>query len=413
MHNCLHINWSDNERPPLQLDDFISINVSGMTYEIIETTLQRFPQTLLGNKHKRQRYFIVSKNALFFNRCKQSFEAILYFYQSGGILTRPLSVPMHVFEQEVLFYKLGDDVLDTLRKEEGFIAESEDGNVDNRSEDNLFRKVWEMFEHPDSSVLGRIVSSWSMLVITVSIIVFCLETLPFFKKMVHNDHVANKLFNTTALHDDTNFQRNIVQPWYSLELGCVCWFSVEYIIRLLSSPNICTFLASYLNTIDLLAVLPYFIIHWLNTDGADTTPLSVLRVVRLVRVFRIFKLSRYSMSLKILGSTMKASLRELGMLMFFLCLGVIVFSSAMYYAEKDSNAIFVSIPDGFWFTLVTMTTVGYGDKTPQTFVGKLIGSLCALTGVLTLALPVPVIVSNFAFFYKRNRLMNANKRQNR
>ena len=117
------------------------------------------------------------------------------------------------------------------------------------------------------------------------------------------------------------------------------------------------------------------------------------------------------MSLKILGNTLKVSMRELGMLMFFLCLGVIVVSSALYYAERDSGDTFASIPHAFWYSLVTMTTVGYGDVGPQTLVGKLIGSLCAITGVLTLALPVPVIVSNFAFFYKRDRLINASKKK--
>ena len=132
--------------------------------------------------------------------------------------------------------------------------------------------------------------------------------------------------------------------------------------------------------------------------------LSVLRVFRLVRVFRIFKLSRHSMGLQILGETLRASISELGMLVFFLMLGVILFSSAIYYAEQGKNDKFKSIPDAFWYSLVTMTTVGYGDLVPKTLLGKIIGSFCALSGVLTIALPVPVIVSNFEFFYKRDRL---------
>ena len=135
-------------------------------------------------------------------------------------------------------------------------------------------------------------------------------------------------------------------------------------------------------------------------SGPDTTPLSVLRVARLVRVFRVFKISRHSLSLKILGATLRGSMRELFMLFFFLLLGVLVFSSALYYAEHESNT-FTSIPDAFWFSIVTMTTIGYGDVVPKTRIGKLIGSLCTLTGLLSIALPVPVIASNFEFFYKR------------
>lgn len=174
-----------------------------------------------------------------------------------------------------------------------------------------------------------------------------------------------------------------------------------------------------MNAIDFFAIVPYFVtlatmlaekpeeeprFHGMVTgnDSKSSSSLAILRVIRLVRVFRIFKLSRHSKGLQILGMTLKASMKELALLIFFLLIGVVLFSSAVYYAEADSErSNFKSIPDAFWWAVVTMTTVGYGDMRPVCVWGKFVGSLCAIAGVLTIALPVPVIVSNFNYFYHR------------
>lgn len=190
------------------------------------------------------------------------------------------------------------------------------------------------------------------------------------------------------------------------------WFTFELLVRFFACPSKAEFSRNIMNIIDIVAIFPYFIT--LGTELAEQQPggggqngqqamsLAILRVIRLVRVFRIFKLSRHSKGLQILGKTLQASMRELGLLIFFLFIGVILFSSAVYFAEADNQGShFSSIPDAFWWAVVTMTTVGYGDMRPITVGGKIVGSLCAIAGVLTIALPVPVIVSNFNYFYHR------------
>uniref|UniRef100_G1TK71 Potassium voltage-gated channel subfamily A member 7 n=1 Tax=Oryctolagus cuniculus TaxID=9986 RepID=G1TK71_RABIT len=196
-------------------------------------------------------------------------------------------------------------------------------------------------------------------------------------------------------------------PFFVVETLCICWFSFELLVRLLACPSKAIFFKNVMNLIDFVAILPYFVA--LGTElaqqrgvGQPAMSLAILRVIRLVRVFRIFKLSRHSKGLQILGQTLRASMRELGLLIFFLFIGVVLFSSAVYFAEADRvDTHFTSIPESFWWAVVTMTTVGYGDMVPVTVGGKIVGSLCAIAGVLTISLPVPVIVSNFSYFYHR------------
>ncbi|KAK7919690.1 hypothetical protein WMY93_010974 [Mugilogobius chulae] len=328
------------------LSERLAINVSGMRYETQLRTLAQFPDSMLGDPRRRSRYFDPLRNELFLDRNRACFDAILYFYQSGGRLRRPTNIPLDIFMDELLFYELGEDVIDRFKEDEGFPKEEERPLPSN----TIQRQLWMLFEHPESSSGARIIAIISVMVIVVSILIFCLETLPEFSK--------------------TSFFKDVM------------------------------------NIIDFSAILPYFVTLGTelakDNDATPATSLAIIRVIRLVRVFRIFKLSRHSKGLQILGQTLRASMRELGLLIFFLFIGVILFSSAIYFAEADhKNTAFISIPHAFWWAVVTMTTVGYGDMCPETVWGKLVGSMCAIAGVLTISLPVPVIVSNFSYFYHR------------
>ncbi|XP_059059753.1 potassium voltage-gated channel protein Shaker isoform X1 [Achroia grisella] len=389
----------------------VIINVSGLKYETQLRTLNQFPETLLGDPSRRIRYFDPLRNEYFFDRNRPSFDAILYYYQSGGRLRRPVNVPLDVFSEEIKFYELGEQATNKFREDEGFIKEEEKPLPSNERQ----RKIWLLFEYPESSQAARVVAIISVFVILLSIVIFCLETLPEFKHY----KVFNTTTNGTKIEEDE--VPDITDPFFLIETLCIIWFTFELIVRFLACPNKFNFFRDVMNIIDIIAIIPYFITlatvvaeeeDTLNLPRAPVSPqdkstnqamsLAILRVIRLVRVFRIFKLSRHSKGLQILGRTLKASMRELGLLIFFLFIGVVLFSSAVYFAEAGSeNSFFKSIPDAFWWAVVTMTTVGYGDMTPVGVWGKIVGSLCAIAGVLTIALPVPVIVSNFNYFYHR------------
>lgn len=241
-------------------------------------------------------------------------------------------------------------------------------------------------------------------------------TLPQFQPNITEIRQSPGLFNQETLlswcHESTDPENvdDIVceNPYLKIvEFICIAWFTLEYLIRLWACPNRCRFFKDTLNTIDLIAIFPFYI-HLIIMEVASRNKFKLLgsvrkvvQMFRILRIVRIFKLARHSTGLLSLGYTFRRSYKELGLLMTFVAMGVILFSSLVYFAEKDENGkMFRSIPAAFWWAAITMTTVGYGDMLPRTPVGKVIGSACCICGVLVVALPIPIIVNNFAEYYK-------------
>ncbi|XP_035168729.1 potassium voltage-gated channel subfamily A member 7-like, partial [Oxyura jamaicensis] len=155
----------------------VAINVAGRRFETLGRTLRRFPDTLLGDPRRRRRFFDPQRREYFFDRHRGAFGAVLYYYQSGGRLRRPPDVPLDVFLEELRFYQLGAEAEGRVREAEGLGTEV----VRPLPRGRLRRRAWLLCEHPESSPAARAVALLSVLVILVSIVVFCLETLPQFR----------------------------------------------------------------------------------------------------------------------------------------------------------------------------------------------------------------------------------------
>ncbi|XP_025022712.1 potassium voltage-gated channel subfamily D member 1 [Python bivittatus] len=395
-------------KPPLDKkrrhDEILVVNVSGKRFQTWKNTLDRYPDTLLGSSEKEFFYDEDSKE-YFFDRDPEMFRHILNFYRTGR-LHYPRQECIQAFDEELSFYGIipeliGDCCLEEYRdrKKENAerLAEDEEAEIATDTAlppDSTFRQqLWRAFENPHTSTMALVFYYVTGFFIAVSVIANVVETIPCRpppgkkKSESCGDRFPNAFF--------------------CMDTACVLIFTFEYLMRLFAAPSRFKFMKSVMSIIDVVAIMPYYIGLVVpeneNVSGAFVT-------LRVFRVFRIFKFSRHSQGLRILGYTLKSCASELGFLLFSLTMAIIIFATVMFYAEKSTKETnFTSIPAAFWYTIVTMTTLGYGDMVPSTIAGKIFGSICSLSGVLVIALPVPVIVSNFSRIYHQNQ--RADKRR--
>jgi voltage-gated potassium channel len=184
---------------------------------------------------------------------------------------------------------------------------------------------------------------------------------------------------------------NDIRLSYGQILTAVEWlftvlFTIEYLVRLLSVSRPLKYATSFFGVVDLLAVVPTYIS--LFVPGAHY--LLVIRVLRILRIFRILKLVQYLSEAKLLLTALRASKRKITVFMFAVLTMIIIFGSLMYVIEGEANG-FTSIPRSIYWAIVTMTTVGYGDISPQTNLGQMVASVVMLLGYCIIAVPTGII----------------------
>lgn len=196
-----------------------------------------------------------------------------------------------------------------------------------------------------------------------------------------------------------------VLDWF--EFISVLVFTIEYLLRLWSCVSEISFYSALkkriqyalkpMLIIDLLAILPFYV----PLCGVD---FRFLRVLRLMRILRIVKIGRYYSSLKIIRDVIFLKKEELILSLFIMFLLLLVSSCLMYYCENGTQPeLFPDIPSTMWWSVTTLTTVGYGDICPVTALGKCFASIIAILGVGMFALPTGILGAGFIEVITENK----------
>ena len=282
------------------------------------------------------------------------------------------------------------------------------------------RALWDLFEKPQSSLPAKMISLLSIGLVLISTVGMCLNTFTWMQaKDIKGEPVDNpKLALVEAI--------------------CISYFSIEYLLRLAGAPQKLDFMKGTMNVIDCMAIAPYYLTLFFvpppvmmreeplpgvatmttllppspTEDAEEESGFGnvgrIMQVFRIARIMRIFKLARRSVGLQSIAHTVKTSWKDLGLLFLLVGMGMLVFGSLEYYIENmEEGTGFTSIPQGMWWAVQTLTSLGYGDFWPQTFLGKVVGSCCAVCGVLVMALPIPIVVDNFADYYSEQKKLEA------
>ncbi|XP_062860421.1 potassium voltage-gated channel subfamily G member 4a [Trichomycterus rosablanca] len=403
------------------------INVGGNRYMLPWSTLEQFPMTRLGKLRTCQSPeeiagvcddYDEARREFFFDRSPSAFRVILNFLAAGKLrlLRETCALSLH---DELAYWGIETTCMERCCKRKMYmrleeVAEHERRKQEERKrcsaqerppqDDTCYRRFMshlrDMVENPQSGLPGKLFACFSVIMVAITVVSLCISTMPDLREEEDRGECSQKCYHM-----------------FIVETVCVAWFSLEFVLRFVQSRSKLEFLRGPLNIIDALAILPYYVSLAVDEDedktGLDSERSSagkgyldklglVLRILRALRILYVMRLARHSLGLQTLGLTVRRSTREFGLLLLFLCVAVTLFSPLVHLAESELSGEqdFSSIPASYWWAIISMTTVGYGDMVPRSIPGQVVALSSILSGILIMAFPATSIFHMFSRSYQ-------------
>ncbi|ELU15234.1 hypothetical protein CAPTEDRAFT_187221 [Capitella teleta] len=402
----------------------VTLNIRGVIYQINTKAIEQQPGTLLADILRNHRGNTIFDDEIFFDRDPFIFNCIMNFYSSGHLHFRHCMCRNEV-QNELEYWKIDSTKLapccwvwfgQKAATEKKCRAVSQNFTEDKTEQllpPNGWRiKLYRIMENPNSSRLAYMWSIFILSIIGVSIFGFILESLsscrvPRKRPIFNETDFRTQHTNTLLINANTS------NPHLALTLIDVITnviLTIELVLRFMVTPQKGRFCLNILIVIDILATIPTWLclilfsnfdheghVGWSLLDDYPNAFFAfiVLRSSRLLRVFRLFRLVRTQNTIRIVLLSWKKSYKELLLLCGLLTIISTIYGSLIFFIESSEER-FDTIPMGMWWSIITMTTVGYGDEFPVTTGGYIVGILCAVTGLVVVATPIPVIVNNFS-----------------